>query len=159
MKSLAKIQGREKAGYDLWKNLTFETFETLYIERSRWVIWWNTSWGSWEVRERSRVCLNCLSRLASRSAGFSACLVCLGFYQTFPILVKRFALLRFPYSDLRSLPRGLPFLVRYNTVISVPLEVQQNFRWWKRQQARKPRSYASPKLCPPTYLLTHRGKV
>ena len=46
----------------------------------------------------------------------------------FPILVKRFALLRFPYSDLRSLPRGLPFLVRYNTVISVPLEVmRQNF--------------------------------
>ena len=37
--------------------------------------------------------------------------------------MKRFALLRFPYSDLRSLPRGLPFLVRYNTVISVPLEV------------------------------------
>jgi hypothetical protein len=35
----------------------------------------------------------------------------------------RFALLRFPYSDMRSLPRQLPFLVRYNTVISVPLEV------------------------------------
>ena len=24
-----------------------------------------------------------------------------------------------------------------------------------QKQARKPRSYASPKLCPPTYLLTH----
>ena len=49
------------------------------------------------------------------------------FSHTLLILLQRFALLRFPYSDLRSLPRGLPFLVRYNTVISVPLEVQQNF--------------------------------
>ena len=30
---------------------------------------------------------------------------------------------------------------------------------YQYQQARKPRSYASPKLCSPTYSLTDRGKV
>ena len=79
------------------------------------------------------MCLNSHSRLVSRSAGAKTFLsrfvhLLPILVHHLPILVKRFALLRFPYSDLRSLPRGLPFLVRYNTVISVPLEVmQQNF--------------------------------
>ena len=55
--------------------------------------------------------------------------------------MKRFALLRFPYSDLRSLPRGLPFLVRYNTVISVPLEVItfQNHINYQKPKTGKPK--------------------
>ena len=37
-------------------------------------------------------------------------------------------------------------------VIDIKLEI-------KKKQARKPRSYASPKLCPLANLLTDRGKV
>ena len=43
--------------------------QELNIDLSRWAILWNTSWESLVVRERSRVCLNSRSRLASPSAG------------------------------------------------------------------------------------------
>ena len=70
-------------------------------------------------------CLPVATRIPSPVQLFSSCLPPA---TRIPSLVQlfsscRFALLRFPYSDLRSLPRQLPFLVRYNTVISVPLEV------------------------------------
>jgi len=54
------------------------------------------------------------------------------------ITQRRFALLRFPYSDLRSLPRGLPFLVRINTVISVPLEMRELLRQIQRVEQLSP---------------------
>ena len=33
-------------------------------------------------------------------------------------------------------------------------ELKSEIDWTQSKQARKPRSYASPKLCPPTHLLT-----
>ena len=81
------------------------------------------------AREKSRACHSYHCRPASHNAGANAFITLLNCLKIPPrnqwsfLSIKRFALLRFPYSDLRSLPRGLPFLVRYNTVISVPLEV------------------------------------
>ena len=78
-------------------------------------------------------------------------------------------------SLLQRVPQGLHCTmgkfkknwVKSSQIISPPIfnENLPNFEGWciNIQQARKPRSYASPKLCPPTHSLTHlltdRGKV